>query len=171
MFAKGIDVTEEPRIVTREPQAYLAVSERAAPDQLDSVIGRGVGELFGWLAAHGSPPGAGAPWVRYVEVDMADGLLIEVAVPFDGAVPDGDARVQAGVLPSGHYVTLLYRGHYSGLMAANASLQEWGNERGVTWAMDGPSARRARIEQYLTDPRDEPDPELWETEIAYMVEN
>jgi hypothetical protein len=30
---------------------------------------------------------------------------------------------------------------------------------------------RARIEQYLTDPRAEPDPARWETEIAYLIQS
>jgi effector-binding domain-containing protein len=79
--------------------------------------------------------------------------------------------VHAGLLPAGDYVTLLFRGHYDGLVAANAAVQQWGEQHGVRWAMDSPIAWHARIEQYLTDPRAEPDPARWETEIAYLIES
>ncbi len=101
---------------------------------------------------------------------MAASLLVDLAVPVEGA-PPSDERVHAGLLPAGDYVTLLFRGHYDGLVAANAAVQQWGEQHGVRWAMDGPIAWRARIEQYLTDPRAEPDPARWETEIAYLIES
>ena len=101
---------------------------------------------------------------------MAASLLVDLAVPVEGAPPP-DERVHAGLLPAGDYVTLLFRGHYDGLVAANAAVQQWGEQHGVRWAMDGPIAWRARIEQYLTDPRAEPDPARWETEIAYLIES
>jgi hypothetical protein len=58
-----------------------------------------------------SPNGpAAAPLIRYVEVDMAASLLVDLAVPVEGA-PPSDERVHAGLLPAGDYVTLLFRGY------------------------------------------------------------
>jgi hypothetical protein len=48
--------------------------------------------------------------IRYVEVDMAASLLVDLAAPVEGA-PPSDERVHAGLLPAGDYVTLLFRGH------------------------------------------------------------
>mgnify|MGYP003693772785 CR=1 FL=1 len=75
---------------------------------------------------------------------MAASLLIDLAVPVEGTPPP-DERVRAGLLPAGDYVTLLFRGHYDGLVAANAAVQQWGEQHGVRWAMDSPTAWRARI--------------------------
>lgn len=162
-------MTDQPRIAARAAQPYVAVTEQVAPDQFPGAIDRGFTEVFGWLAQHADVSPAGAPLIRYVEVDMDTRLLIDLAVPVDGAPPP-DERVRAGTLPAGDYVTLLFRGHYDGLVAANAAVQEWGERQGVRWAMDSPTAWRARIEQYFTNPREEPDPARWETEIAYLIE-
>lgn len=37
--------------------------------------------------------------------------------------------------------------------------------------MDGESTWIGRIERYLTDPSQEPDPSRWETEIAYLLDD
>jgi len=163
-------MSDQPRITGRAAQRYVAITERVTLDQFPGAIDRGFAEVFGWIAAHDGVSPAGAPLIRYVEVDMAASLLVELAVPVEGAPPP-DKRVRAGTLPAGEYVTLLFRGHYDGLVAANAAVQQWGAQRGVRWAMDGPTAWRARIEQYLTDPRVEPDSARWETEIAYLIES
>ena len=162
-------LSDQPRIVARAAQPYVGVTERVALDQLPDAIRRGFAEVFGWLAVRDGVSAAGAPFVRYVEVDMAASLLIDLAVPVEGVVPP-DGRVRPGVLPAGDYVTLLFRGHYDGLIAANGAVQQWGEQHGVRWAMDGPTAWRGRIEQYLTDPSEEPDPARWETEVAYLIE-
>jgi effector-binding domain-containing protein len=112
----------------------------------------------------------GAPFVRYIEVDMEHSLLVELGIPI-ADTPPSDGRVPAGTLPAGDYVTLLHRGPYDQLVAANADVQNWGEQHGVQWAMDDPTAWRARIEQYVTDPREEPDPSQWETEIAYLIDS
>ena len=163
-------MSDQPRIVARAAQPYVGVTERVSLDELADAIDHGFAEVFGWLAGHPGVSPAGAPLIRYVKVDMAKDLLIDLAVPVDGVAPPDD-RVRPGVLPAGDYVTLLFRGHYDGLVAANATVQEWGEQHGVHWAMDGPIAWRARIEQYLTDPREELDPARWETEIAYLIES
>ena len=66
----------------------------------------------------------------------------------------------------------MYRGHYDGLVDANAALQAWAGERGLAFdqreGLDG-EAFGGRIESYLTDPQQEPDPAKWETEIAYRL--
>ena len=95
-----------------------------APDQHGDAIDHGFAEVFGWLAVREGVSVAGAPLIRYIEVDMTDSLVIALAVPVEGTPPP-DERVRAGVLPAGDHVTLLFRGHYDGLVAANAEVQQW----------------------------------------------
>jgi effector-binding domain-containing protein len=124
-------------------------------------------ELFGWLAARGIDA-AGAPFIRYLQVDMANGLEIDVAAPVPSPLqPEG--QISAEVLPAGRYVTLLHVGPYDGLMSANAALQKWAVQRGIRWQMTDDSRWGARVERYLTNPSDEPDRRRWETELAYLA--
>jgi len=51
-------------------------------------------------------------------------------------------------------------------------LLAWGKATGVTWqGRDrwGVTTWRWRIENYLTGPPDEPDPQIWRTEIAILL--
>jgi hypothetical protein len=55
---------------------------------------------------------------------------------------------------------------------ANAALLAWGTEQGVvwdTWAAENGEGFGARLESYLTNPNEEPDPTKWETEVAIRV--
>jgi effector-binding domain-containing protein len=77
-----------------------------------------------------------------------------------------------GTLPAGRYVSLLHVGHYDELIAANATLQAWASDHGVTFDVtraDDGDHWGARVEHYLTNPAEEPDPSRWQTEIAYLT--
>ena len=78
-------MSDQPRIVARAAQPYVAVTERVTLDQFPGAIDRGFAEVFGWLAAHDGVSPAAAPLIRYVEVDMAASLLVDLAVPVEGA--------------------------------------------------------------------------------------
>jgi effector-binding domain-containing protein len=73
---------------------------------------------------------SGPPFIRYLVIDMAAELEIELAVP-TGAPVAGSGRVRPGVLPEGRYAVLRHTGPYDGLIAANAALQQWAPRRGV----------------------------------------
>jgi DNA gyrase inhibitor GyrI len=79
-------------------------------------------ELFGWLAEQGIAP-VGPPFIRYLVIDMAAELEIELAVPVSAPIARS-GRVQPGVLPEGSYAVLRHTGPYDGLVAANAALQQ-----------------------------------------------
>jgi hypothetical protein len=103
---------------------------------------------------------------------MAAKLEIDVAVPVAGAAI-GDNRIIADILPTGRYATLIYTGPYGGLMQATADLLAWAERKDIVWDMRpaGPNSEawRARIENYLTDPTNEPDPAKWQTELAFKL--
>jgi catechol 2,3-dioxygenase-like lactoylglutathione lyase family enzyme len=104
-------------------------------------------------------------------IDMARQLEIAFGVPTADAVA-GDARVHAGRLPAGRYASLVHRGHYDGLYNANAVLIGWAKERGISFDVEEtPAGDRfgCRLEIYRTDPRAEPDPANWETEVAIRI--
>jgi effector-binding domain-containing protein len=99
---------------------------------------------------------------------MGRELEVEFGVPVETETI-ADTRVRAEILPAGRYVTLLHVGPYDGLVAANAALQRWARDRGITWDMDEGVVWRARVEHYLTNPVEQPDSSRWETELAYLT--
>jgi effector-binding domain-containing protein len=166
-------MTAEPQITQRPPQPYAGLPATATMANFASIIDAGFPEVFGWLGQHGIEP-AGPPFIRYNVVDMDGDLEVELAVPVAAeaaqAAGGEEGRVRAGVLPGGRYVRLLHTGHFDGLVGANATLQQWAADHGVALAST-PDQRHwaGRVECYRTDPRAEPDPAKWETEVAYLI--
>jgi effector-binding domain-containing protein len=161
---------EEPTIVERPAVPYAAIKVLVAMDQLGAIVPPLNGEVFEWLAARGAAP-AGAPFWKYNVIDMQGSLEVEAGVAVAAPV-SGDDRVLGGVLPAGRYVTTRHVGHPDSLMAATAALLDWAAAHGLAWdRVDTPHGERwgARLEIYLTDPRDEPDMNKWVTELAFRL--
>jgi len=158
--------TMEPKLEYRNEQPYVAIRTQVTipfGDVLDQLFP----EVFAWLEKQGSVP-TRAPFIRYLVVEMPR-LDIEVGVPVETAV-SGDGRISAGVLPAGRYAVLVHTGPYDGLLDATARLLAWAEENGIVWqtSKDG-KTWGARIEFYLTNPAEEPDPQNWQTELAFLV--
>lgn len=165
-------MSEEPQIVERSEQPYVAIHSTVAMSRLAEVMPPLFPEVFAWLGEHRIAP-AGAPFCKYDVIDMSADLVIEVGVPVAEAVV-GDARVKPGVLPAGRYVTVTHVGHPQGLEQATAELLTWARERGIEWdsfsAADG-EHWASRLEFSMTDPAQEPDMHRWRTELAFLVKD
>ena len=150
-------MSAEPQIAQRAAQAYAGLPLTVTMDSFPAAIDAGFPELFGTLGQQGIAP-AGPPLIRYHVIDMEGEMEVELGVPVAGEFT-GAGRVRPGVVPGGRYVTLLHTGPYDGLMAANAALQDWAAQQGITLA-SSPDHRSwpGRVEYYLTDPSAEPDP-------------
>ncbi len=163
-------MTQQPQILPRAAQHYAGIPATVTMDTISAAVDSGFPELFGWLASHGSTP-SGPPFIRYLVIDMAGDLQIELGVPVSAPVT-GSGRIQPGVLPAGRYAVLQHTGPYDGLVASNRALQQWAAEHGVQFdtrdTAQG-SAWGGRAEHYLTDPSQEPDPAKWETDVAYLT--
>ena len=163
-------MSNEPQIQERAEQHYAAIPVTVTMAGLSSAVDSAFSELFGWLASQGIAP-AGPPLIRYLVIDMAGELQLELGVPV--AVPvAASGRVQPGVLPEGKYAVLRHTGPYDGLVASNAALLQWAQEKGIefdTWNTPSGSAWRGRAEHYLTDPSQERDPAKFETDVAFLT--
>ena len=160
----------EPTIVGRAAQPYAGIGASVSMDGFGDVIEAAIPEVFARLDALGVAPD-GPPLVRYAAIDMEGRIEIEIGVPVAGAIED-DGRVRPGLLPAGRYATLIHVGHPDGLLGANEALQVWAHDKGLRVAMSiagGVDRFESRFESYRTDPAAEPDPERWETEIAYLL--
>jgi effector-binding domain-containing protein/catechol 2,3-dioxygenase-like lactoylglutathione lyase family enzyme len=159
-----------PRIVEREAAPYVAIPATVTMREIGPTAQTLLPAVFAWLAGRGIAP-AGPPFFRYVVIDMARALAIEFGVPTATEVA-GDGRVLSGRLPGGRFVALVHRGPYDRLYDANAVLIGWAKERGIRFDSEAtPAGDRfgCRLESYLTDPRREPDPERYETEVAIRI--
>jgi effector-binding domain-containing protein len=159
----------EPQVEDRPEQPYVAMRTQATMQELDIVIPQRLGEVFAWLAQQGIAP-SGAPFARYLVINMMALLDIEVGVPVATAL-SGDDRISTGVLPAGRYASLVYTGIDSGI-EANAALLNWGAEKGLvwdTWKTEQGNAFGARLESFLTNPDEEPDRAKWKTEVAIRL--
>jgi len=162
-------MSSAPEIETRAEQPYVAVRAKVTMGEI-AAFARRFGEVFGWLDSHGLVP-AGPPFFKYNVIDMARELEMEAGVPVATAT-DGDDQIVAGVLPAGRYATLTHVGHPSELMAATKALLDWAAEQGLTWDVtpseDG-DRWACRLENYLTDPEQEPDMSKWVTQLAFKL--
>jgi effector-binding domain-containing protein len=163
-------MAEQPQIQHRDQQPYAAIRERVPMDGIGPAVDQDLPEIFGWLAARDLAP-AGPPLIRFLVIDMERELELEIAVPVIEPVP-ADGRIRPGAMPAGEYVVLRHVGHYDGLIASNAELQNWAEQQGVTfdsWDTPAGQAWAGRAEHYLTDPAAEPDPAEWQVDVAYLT--
>jgi len=157
-----------PTIIDRAAQPYIAIREKVTIPFNDAVD-RVFGELFAWLSTKGIAP-AGPAFMKYDLIDMPR-LEIEFGVPLKTAVA-GEGKLVPGTLPAGRYAESTYWGHYSNLMDFNAVMIGWAKEKGIRWdSKVAPEGEQfaCRMEIYVTDPREEPDPEKWETQLVIKV--
>ncbi len=155
-------------------QPYAAVRSSVALADIGGILPQHWPRVFGWLAGQGLAP-AGAPFIRYLELDMQGQSLVDVAIPTAGQLTPTDDIVTAS-LPAGRYASMIYTGNYSGLLEANAALQDWGKANEIDWDYESQqngdvTTERwaARIESYITDPETNPDPNTWQTLLMYKL--
>lgn len=161
-------ILTEPKREHRAKLRYMAIRTQVTMQELGIVIPQLHREVYAWLKKRGNPP-SGPPFIRFIVIDMASKLDVELGVPV-GAALTGGSRVCAGVLPAGHYSTLVYTGVANGIYA-NEALQKWAAKRGIEWQTRSTKKGTewvARAEFFLTDPKDEPDMQKWRTEVAYL---
>jgi effector-binding domain-containing protein len=161
--------TSEPTIVTREAVPYLGIRTQVPMAGLPGLADR-IPELIGWVGQQGLNL-IGAPFFRYHVIDMEGVLDVEVGVPAQGAAAV-DADIRPGTIPAGRYASVTHIGPPHELQAATARLLEWAWDRDIDWdkaAVAVGEAWGARLEIYLTDPREEPDPARWRTELAFRL--
>lgn len=161
-------MTNEPTLQDRAVQPYVSIRTQANFTEWGGVNAL-VPEVLDWLKRNDAEP-AGPPFYRYHVIGgMADRFDLEVGFPV-AAPMAGDDRVIAGALPAGRYLVLAHQGHPDSIAGSHAALVDWAEQHGIE--LTG-SADRLRwgvmYESYQTDPANEPDPNRWTTELAYLT--
>jgi effector-binding domain-containing protein len=161
----------EPKLENRSAIPYAAIRTQVGIP-FGAVLPELWGEVFAWLAKQGIAR-ARAPFIRYLTTDMARKLDLEVGIPVAKHM-QGDGRISTGVFPAGHYAVAVYSGPYEGLVSATAQFLDWAKQNHVAWQTtlkDNVEWWEGRVEFYITDPASEPDPQKWQTELAFLVVN
>ena len=148
---------------------YVAIRRTITMQTFPEVADR-LPEVFGWLAARGIAPG-GAPFFRYLVIDMEHELDVEAGVPVATRV-DGEGEVLAGVLPAGRYAVTTHVGHPDELIAVTGAFLDRAAADGLRWdatETDRGTRWGCRLEVLHTDPAEEPDMSKWETKLAFRL--
>ena len=159
-----------PEIEQRGPQTYIGRTETVTMATISRAADR-IPEIIGWLGEHGAAP-VGAPFLRYRVIDMEDTVVVDAGVPVDDSVNEsgiGDSGLALHSLPAGRYVTMTHHGHVDQLQDANAALLAWAAEQDIELDMstaDDGQHWASRLEIYLTNPAEQPDPSQWQTVVA-----
>lgn len=157
------------QVVEQPDRPYVAVQARVTMQTIPEIADR-YPEVFGWLAEHGLEP-AGAPFFRYLVIDMERELVMQAGVPVRSPV-EGSGEVRAGVLPAGRYATVTHTGHPAELVEVTSRLLEWADDQGLQWDV-APSpegeAWGCRLEHHETDPSEEPDLHRWRTRLEFRL--
>src|SRR5215472_455478 len=103
-------MTNEPHLQDRAAQHYVGLTADVTMDEISSAVDEAFPALFGWLSASQIAP-AGPPFIRYLVIDMAAVLRIELGVPIASPV-SGNERIRPGTLPAGRYAVLRHVGSY-----------------------------------------------------------
>ena len=73
-------MSHDPQIQALAEQHYAGIPATVTMEGLSAAIDSAIPELFGWLAGQGIAP-SGPPFIRYLVIDMAGKMQIELGVP------------------------------------------------------------------------------------------
>lgn len=156
-------------IVEWPAQHYVGITRSVTMTTIPDIADR-IPEIAGWLDSKDLAP-AGAPFLRYLVVDMGGALTVEAGFPVAAPV-EGDDVVHAGTLPAGRYATVTHHGHPNGLPAANEGLLKWAAANDVALDVSTEADGQhweCRLERYHTHPGEQPDMNKWETVVAIKL--
>lgn len=166
---RRLGMTVRPTIIERAEQPYAAIKGRVTSTTFHQVADR-FPEVFGWLAVRGFEP-TGAPFFRYTAIGTDGTLDIEAGVPIP-AVAECTNGVFCDRLPAGRYATVTHLGHPDGLIPLTVELLGWATDRGLRADLETTPEGQVwgcRLEFLKTHPLEQPDPNLWETELAVLL--
>jgi effector-binding domain-containing protein len=170
----------EPTLIERAAQPYVGIRKVVTMATMSSIADE-ISGLFAHLAQLGIAP-AGPPFLRYELIDMERELVVQAGVPItpadvsraagDGSSVDSGGERFTSVLPAGRFVDTTYEGSYADLVDVTREFLQWAADRSLVWdsqPTDDGDAWGCRLEQYLTDPAEQPDMTKHVTELTFRL--
>ena len=156
-----------PQITNRQPVPYIGVHSIERLQTLPTLISRSEPKLEAYLKKH-HLQSSGPLFIRFLRIDRKNNINLSVGLPVKNIAP-ADGEVLPGVLPPGKYVSVKHSGGFSGMTAANATLQKWAFTHGHPFQMRL-SRRGALFACWLETFKNDPSKsKSWQAEIAYRV--
>jgi effector-binding domain-containing protein len=146
---------DTPEITQTEPQMTAIIRLTIPREEIQNVMGPGIGEVMAAIGAQGIAP-AGPLFSHHLRMDP-DVFDFEVGVPVTAPVA-AVGRVKPGHLPAAKVARTVYHGPYEGLGAAWGEFDAWIEANGHTPGED-------LWECYVAGPESGPDPATWRTEL------
>ncbi len=147
---------DTPTILQTEKQLTAAIRLTIPRNEMQHVMGPGIGELMAAVAAQGKTPVG--PWCTRHFRMTPEQFDFEICVPIsDPIVPTG--RVVNSFLPASKVARTIYHGPFEGLGSAWGEFGDWIENAGHVqeeWLW----------ETYLTDPSANSDSSTWQTELT-----
>jgi len=144
-----------PEIVQLPARPMAAIRMHVSRDEIQTVMGPAVQELYATLARQGIPPAG--PWFTHHFRRPTDTFDFEACVPTSAPVT-ASGRVQPGIWPAMTVARTVYSGAYDGLGNAWGEFLKW---------LDGQPHKQAEDlwEVYLAGPETGNDAAQWRTEL------
>ena len=147
---------DTPHITQSATQLSAAIHLVIPREEIQSVMGPGIGELMATIAAQGIKPTG--PWFTHHLKLVPDYWDFEICVPVSAPVLAA-GRVRPSQWPAMKVARTVYYGSYEGLADAWGEFLGWISGNGHTPAPD-------LYECYLAGPEASPDPADWRTELT-----
>lgn len=154
-------------IELKPERSYVGIKLETPFGGMFAEITRALKELRKWVKENKIHEG-GPFFVRYYHCDMEATMVVEVGLITQDVSITTD-RIQAGILPSGQYATMIYRGNG---LRGNQALMKWAKDQGKVFDPIDPTLRESyvcRYEAYLTDYRAESRKLLWDVELSIKL--
>ena len=146
---------DTPQIAETAARPTAIIHLTVPRDEIQTVMGPGLGELMAAIAAQGIAPAG--PWFTHHLRMHPDVFDFEIGVPVTGPVA-ASGRMKPSEWPAMKVARTVYHGPYEGLGAA------WGEF--VAWIVaQGRSPAADLWECYVAGPESSPDPATWRTEF------
>ncbi len=143
------------------PRRFAVVRKQVGMNELQAFLGQAYGTLMTALDKQGVTM-VGAPCGLYYTWDESTGSTdVAAAVPVTAATKG--LEVEVVQIPASNCLVVDFRGPYEKSIEAHLALEFHLRNRGLR-------QKPPVIEEYLTGPAQEPDPDKWLTRIYYLVE-
>ena len=142
-------------------KTFIIKRETVGFDNLPAFFTKYYGAIYGHLQKAGISPSS-PPCAIYYKIDEEKKETeVAAAVPAQGNVPDVKGFDKL-VIPPSKVITTTYYGPYDeGMIPAYSAMEDYLNANNLT--------RELMIEEYLSDPMVEKDPDKWKTNIYFVI--
>lgn len=162
----------EPKIEHRNEKPYLSIRKTIHQSEISDILPPLIPEVKSWIEQRNLEI-AGPDFFLYKSMNDQGMMNCEAGFTIRQAI-QGDDRVSSGIFPAGIYASIIYTGHFKDMIQGHMALENWIKEQGLKEKAHVSAHQTdwgGRAEFYLVDPDLEPDPDQWQTEIVFQLED